>query len=143
MGNQRRARMQYAITRKQITMWARVVNALLGIWLMVAPEVLGYGGIAASNHRIVGPIAASFAVVAIWEATRPLRWVNLALGLWLVVSPLVLGGAAAASITSLVVGVLLWTMALARGRVTQQFGGGWSALWRSADGRQQDDAGCS
>jgi hypothetical protein len=117
-------------------MWARVISAILGIWLMAAPAVLGYDGLAATSHRIVGPIAASLAVIAIWEVTRPLRWGNLLLGLWLIVSPLVLGGGSSVVISSLIVGVLLSTCALMPGSVKHQFGGGWSALWR-ADASEQ------
>ena len=68
-------------------MWPRIVNIALGLWLMVAPSVLDYGDPAAANDRIVGPIAAALAVIAVWEATRPLRWVNVVLGLWLVIAP--------------------------------------------------------
>jgi hypothetical protein len=118
-------------------MWARIINALLGIWLMAAPAVLDYGGLAATNHRIVGPIAASLAIIAIWEIARPLRWANLPLGLWLIVSPLALGGASVAAITSLLSGVALALLALVRGKVEQQVGGGWSALWRVDEQERQ------
>ncbi len=115
-------------------MWARLINAALGVWLMAAPAVLGYDGVASTNHRIVGPIVAAFAIIAIWEVTRALRWINAALGAWLVVAPLVLGYPALdVLINSLVVGLLIVTMATVRGKLTQQFGGGWSALWRSDD----------
>lgn len=115
-------------------MWARLINTALGIWLMAAPAVLGYGGVASTNHRIVGPIVAAFAVIAIWEVTRSLRWINVPLGAWLVVAPLVLGYPALdALINGLVVGLLIVAMATVRGNITQQFGGGWSVLWRSDD----------
>ncbi len=121
-------------------MWARIINTFLGIWLMAAPAILGYGGPAATNHRIVGPIAATFAVVAIWEVTRPLRWVNLGLGLWLIVSPLVLGYGSTAAINSLAAGVALALLALVRGKIARQFGGGWSALWRADDEQQTSNS---
>jgi hypothetical protein len=52
-------------------MWAQCLNAMLGIWLMAAPTILGYGGPARTNHQIVGPLAVSCAVIALWEVTRP------------------------------------------------------------------------
>jgi hypothetical protein len=45
----------------------RLVTVLCGIWLMLSPAVLGYGGAAENNDRLIGPIVASFAFVAIWE----------------------------------------------------------------------------
>lgn len=115
-------------------MWARLINITLGIWLMAAPAVLGYGGVASINDRIIGPTVAAFAVIAISEVTRPLRWMNVPLGAWLAVAPMALGYPALdALINSIVVGVLIAATAMIRGDVTAQFGGGWSALWRSDD----------
>lgn len=113
-------------------MWARLVNAAAGIWLMAAPAVLGYGGAAASNDRIIGPLASTFAIIAIWEVVRAVRRANLALGLWLIAAPWVLGGyPTAALINSMAAGVLLIAFSLIRGSIRQAYGGGWPALWRS------------
>jgi hypothetical protein len=111
-------------------MWAQVLSALLGVWLMVAPAVLGYPGPAHINDRIIGPIVASIAAIAAWEATRPLGRANLVLGLWLVIAPWVLGYGSMALLNSTLVGVLLVVFALVPGRVRHRFGGGWSSLWR-------------
>lgn len=110
-------------------MWARLLNAALGIWLMAAPAVLGYGGPAANVDRIVGPVAASFAIIAIWEATRPVRHVNLLLGAWLLLAPWVLGYPTTATVNSLVVGAALIALSRVRGKVEDRFGGGWSRVW--------------
>ena len=64
-------------------MWAQVVNAALGIWLMVAPAVLGYGAPAQANDRIIGPVVATFAIVSWWEATRSVRFWQLPFAAWL------------------------------------------------------------
>ena len=76
-------------------------------------------------------MAASFAAVALWEATRSLRWVNLALGLWLLAAPWALDSGWTALANSTVVGVLLMSLSLVRGRLRHRFGGGWASLWRS------------
>ena len=111
-------------------MWARLLNTALGLWLMAAPAVLGYGDPAQINDRIAGPLAVACAVVAIWEATRPLRRGNLAIGFWLLLAPWILGyGAAVPTVNSLVVGALLLALALVKGRVENRFGGGGSVLW--------------
>lgn len=112
-------------------MWAQIISAALGIWLMASPSILNYtGGAAAIDHRIVGPLVVSFAVIAWWEITRPARWVNLPLGLWLIISPLVFRFDDTESINSIVVGVLVALLTLVRGTYrTERFGGGWLSLW--------------
>ncbi|MDQ4133114.1 MAG: hypothetical protein M3179_07905 [Actinomycetota bacterium] len=38
----------------------------------------GYAGSAAGDlHRVIGPLATSFALIACWEATRAVRWPDL------------------------------------------------------------------
>ena len=112
-------------------MWARIVNTVLGLWLMAAPAVLSYGDPAQFNDRIAGPLAVTCAFVAIWEATRPLRRVNLVIGAWLLLAPWVLGyGATAPIVNSLVVGVVMIACSLVKGTVEKSYGGGWSMLWR-------------
>lgn len=111
-------------------MWAQVINAALGIWLVVAPAVLGYGAPARTNDRIFGPVIATFAVIACWEATRPVgRW-NVPLGVWLLLAPWVLDySVTAAIVNSLAVGALVTGLGFVRGTVTGRYGGGWSVLW--------------
>ncbi len=113
-------------------MWAQVVNALLGVWLMVAPFLIGYGSPAEVNDRIVGPLVAACAVISWWEVTRPVRWANFPLGLWLIVSPWVLGyDQPSIWLHSFAVGTAVALLAAVRGQVTGRYGGGWSVLWRS------------
>lgn len=112
-------------------MWAQIINAALGIWLMAAPGILHYGTPAAANDRIIGPVAATFAIIAWWEVTRGARWANLPLGLWLVAAPWWLGYAeGVATANNLTVGVLLLGFSFVKGKIQKQYGGGWSALWK-------------
>lgn len=97
---------------------------------MAAPAVLGYGGAASATHRLIGPIAAGLAFIAVWGHLRPLRWANLPLGGMLLVVPWPFAFGEAATLTSLVVGLILITLALIRGPVRERFGGGWTMLWR-------------
>lgn len=110
-------------------MWPRIGNALLGVWLMIAPALLSYEYPASQNDRIVGPIAATIAVVAIAQVMRPLRWLNLAAGLWLVVAPFALDyDVTRAIMNDVLVGAAMIVLAQIRGPITDRFGGGWSAL---------------
>lgn len=112
-------------------MWAQLLSAILGVWLMAAPAVLGYGGIAAAVDRSIGPLAAGFACVAIWGATRGVRWLNLPLGIALLVMPWGFGYPSIATANSLAAGLLLGALAFVRGTVAERFGGGWSSLFGS------------
>lgn len=112
-------------------MWAQLAAALLGVWLMAAPAVLGYGGIAATNDRIVGPLVVSFGVVAASEVTRPLRWVLLPLGLWAAAAPWLLGYAdVAPTLNGVATGLAIAALAFVPGTISQRYGRGWSAVWR-------------
>jgi hypothetical protein len=122
-------------------MWAQLLGTCLGIWLMAAPAVLGYGGAARANDRVVGPLAATVAAVAISEVTRPVRWANLLTGAWLFAAPWVLGSPWAAAWNSLFVGAALAALALAGGTVKGRYGGGWSAVWRPTRDRPGGTAG--
>lgn len=111
-------------------MWARLINAGLGVWLMAAPGVLGYGPPLSINDHLVGPLIVASATVAVWAVLRPLRRVNLVLGLWLLVAPWALSAGWPAVLNTPAVGAIVAGLSLVRGRVTTPFAGGWSVLWR-------------
>lgn len=113
-------------------MWSHILVTLLGVWLMAAPAILGYNNPARNNDYIIGPLVASFAMIAWWQFMRPLRWLNVLLGAWLLLAPWVLGyGTSKAGINSMLAGVLITALSLIRGKVDKPFGGGWSSLWSS------------
>jgi hypothetical protein len=109
-------------------MWAQVVNALVGIWLMVSPSVLGYGDPARTNDWIVGPMAASLGVIAVSQVTRGLRWGVLPLGVWQLLAPWLLGFGTTATVDATLTGVILIACSLLGGQVDARFGGGWRSL---------------
>lgn len=112
-------------------MWARIINTLLGLWLMIAPGILNYPKSAADSGHIAGPIIITFSVVAIWEATRGVRKWNIPVGIWLLVAPWILGyGTTVAIISDMSVGVLVLILSSIKGEVKKGYGGGWSALWK-------------
>ena len=119
--------MATAIQRMRETVqWTSGINLVVGLWLIVAPFLLGYDEIQAAlwNDILVGLIVAAFAVARV---ARPLMnpslsWINALLGLWLVVAPFVLayagqveafavegaiGGAQTAMWNDIIVGVII------------------------------------
>jgi hypothetical protein len=110
-------------------MWAQIINALFGIWLMASPNVFGYTGSARINDVTVGPLAVTFAIIAIWEVTRVVGRANVALGVWLIVAPWVLDyGSVIPMINQFVVGVTMIALAMTRARTRSELGGGWRSL---------------
>lgn len=111
------------------TLVPRLVAMAAGVWLVFAPAVLDYGGRAAANDRVIGPMVVSLSLVATWELGRALRWLTLPLGMWMVVAPVMLWYAdLPTSVNSVVCGLVVTAMAPLGGNVSGSFGGGWRAL---------------
>lgn len=111
---------------------AAAAGFILGVWLMAAPAVLDYSGLAATIDRIVGPTAAAAAWIAGAEVTRSVRWVNVALGSWTIVSALLLDRSTTEAVHALVTGALLIvTSLLMTGFQQDRFAGGWRSLFDS------------
>lgn len=110
-------------------MVTQLIVALFGLWLMSAPDLLVYGGSARLNDYIVGPLVVSFAVVAMAETTRSLRWVNVALGMWLFLAPLFLRYDLTVAIHSVLLGILIAGLSVVRAPIRERVGGGWAVLW--------------
>ncbi len=112
--------------------WAQIMNALLGIWLMASPARLGYRGTGRINDLIVGPVAATFAIIALWEVTRIVGKANVALGVWLIIAAWVLGYESTIPvINEFVIGVAMVAFAMTRGKARDKFGGGWRSLTKA------------
>jgi hypothetical protein len=107
-----------------------LLPALAGIWLMMSPAVLEYADPGRANDRIIGPIVASLATIALWEVCRPLRWVNVVFGGWLLVVPWLLAYPPSGHWNSLATGAVVLGLSLVKGKRTHEFGGGWSSLWK-------------
>lgn len=107
---------------------ARLASVAVGIWLMAAPAVLGFGGAAADAHRLLGPVGASSAFVAIWPFVDTVKWLTVPVGGLLVLAPL-LGFPAAAAVSSVVSGLAFIALAWAGGAPPDEYGGGWRVVW--------------
>jgi hypothetical protein len=128
---------------RETVQWTSGVNVVAGLWLIIAPFVLGYHQIQAAlwNDALVGIVVAALAVARL---ARPLMnpslsWIDAVLGLWLILAPFVLGyggaveaealaiegpvgGVQAAMWNDIIVGVIIlvlgaWSALGTRGRV--------------------------
>ena len=103
--------------------WNLVLCAVLGVWLMAAPAVLGSAGAAAANDQLVGALVITFAVIGFGEAARGARWINVPLGAWLLVAPWVLSGVSPSALWSdMVIGAAVILLSWRRGSVKGRFG---------------------
>lgn len=96
---------------------------MLGVWLMAAPAVLGYGAAAATSDRVAGPIIASVSLVAASAIARGLRWLNLLPAAWL------LGFPTDALVSSVAVGGVVALLTPLGRADPDRYGGGWRALF--------------
>jgi len=114
--------------------WQDVVNAVLGLWLLASPWVIGYddGSTAMWNGVVSGVLLAALALGAVFIPRAWEEWAQGAIGAWLIASPWALGFASreapmlnAMWVGIAVVALALWTLladkeesAAARGRET-------------------------
>lgn len=107
--------------------WQDRANAVLGVWLIVAPFALGFQSdwVALANTAIVGLLLLATALGAIFVPRAWEDWTETALGLWLAVSPWILGFATpSARVNAVVSGLVILTLAL---WALQDYGAGDSA----------------
>ncbi len=118
---------------------ARLATVAIGIWLEAASAVLSYGSPASDIDRLLGPIAAGAAFIALWDVVHMLRWVTIPAGVLLVLAP-VLGYPAVATVNSIACGVAITALGFLGPAPDAHFGGSWSVIWR---GRQRHPADAS
>ena len=96
--------------------WQDVVNAVLGLWVIISPWVLGFDGssMAMSNAVIVGVLLVATALGAAFVPRAWEEWTEAGIGLWLVVSPWILGfsGNRNAMLSTVIAGVIVVALAL-------------------------------
>jgi hypothetical protein len=68
--------------------WARVLNVVLGAWLVVSDLVWRHGEAASTNTWICGLLVIAFALWALWMPR--MRYWNTLLGAWLIFAAFVL-----------------------------------------------------
>ena len=112
-------------------------SAAIGVWLLAAPELYGIHGPARISLLVVGPIAASAAVIAMSAVVRLLVRVNVALGAWLLVAAFVFDHDGRWYVSALAGGLLAVLGLVPRSRA-EQFGGGWAALLRPSAQDERD-----
>ena len=103
--------------------WNLMASIGLGLWLMFAPTVLASSGTAAHADHLIGALVMTFAVMALADVGRALRFANVFFGVAIVAAPWALSGATPSSRWSdAVVGALIVLLSTRRGPVGEQYG---------------------
>ena len=103
--------------------WNLLLASVAGVWLMFAPSALGSTGAAAHSDHLVGALIVTFAVMALADVGRALRFVNVLFGGWVIAAPWLLGGATTASRWSdVIAGALVILLSLRHGPVGERYG---------------------
>ena len=117
--------------------WTLNASAAIGVFLMCTRLLFDTNGTAADNDHVIGSLVITFAVMAMGEVARPLRFANIGFGAWLIVSPWLFAGySGAAAVASVVCGALLIGLALPLGPVTGRYGA-WDRIVRAGLGVSQ------
>lgn len=98
---------------------------------MASPGLLAYNESGSNSNYIVGPIVATFAIVACWEATNVVRKFNYPCGAWLIVAPWILGyDNTSTIINDMACGISILILASLSMKIEKSYGGGWTMLWK-------------
>jgi hypothetical protein len=99
------------------------LNVLAGIWLIIAPFVLGYGGGDPYwNDIVFGAITGLIALARVAGAYRAswLSWLNALIGVWIFVSAFWLDATNAAKTNDIILGAIVFVLAIASATATDE-----------------------
>ncbi len=103
--------------------WNLMASVGIGIWLMFAPAALGSSATAAHSDHLLGALIITFAVMAMADVGRALRYVNVLFGALVIAAPWLLNGATTGSRwNDVIAGSLVILLSLRRGPVGERYG---------------------
>ena len=114
---------------KQMKHWQDPVNAVVGLWLICSPWIMGYQSemTPLANAVIVGILLIAAALGAIFVPRAWEEWTEAALGLWLAVSPwaLAFNTIQPATVTAVATGIVIMVLALWVLATDKDYAAGW------------------
>lgn len=104
--------------------WPLLAGSIIGVWLMFTRLVFDSTGAMANSDHLMGSLIITFAVMALAEVGRPLRFANIAFGIWLVVAPWLLEGVGNtwAVVNSIASGLLVILLSVPGGPIKYRYG---------------------
>jgi len=101
--------------RRSTVATVAALNLIAGIWLIIAPFVLGYGnGDPYWNDIVFGAIVAFFALIRLSGAYRAdwLSWLNALIGIWIFVSAFWLDATMTAGWNDIILGAIIFVLGM-------------------------------
>jgi uncharacterized membrane protein len=112
-----------AMVRGVAMPWNLLLSVALGVWLTLAPSVIGSAGVAAHSDNLVGALIVTAAVIALADVGRAMRLINIVFGSWVIAAPWILGGGTPGSRwNDMIAGVLVILLSVPQGRVSERYG---------------------
>ena len=112
-------------------MWSRALNIILGLWLMISPEILKMNQTTSDNNHIVGPLVITFSIISLWDINRSAVKANIVLGAWLLIALFVLDFSKTIAFCSNgACACFIIVLSSIRTRAKEKFGGGWRSLFQ-------------
>jgi len=103
--------------------WNLVVSAVLGMWMMAVPDVLGNKGLVADVDHLAGALIVVASGIAFGEPVRTMRFLIVPLGLLIAGTPFVVSEpTVAGGINDVIVGLGAAALCLPRGAIRESFG---------------------
>lgn len=103
--------------------WTIFVQLVIGIWLMMRPDLFPFSGISGDCDHLIGAMVVTVAAVATAEVTRTARLINILLGIALIIVALIFAVNLPYVLASEVVsGLLLIVVSIPRGKIVERYG---------------------
>ncbi|WP_017730885.1 vitamin K epoxide reductase family protein [Nafulsella turpanensis] len=103
--------------------WNLCLIAIIGIWIMSSPGLLGFKGTMADNNHVAGALIVTFAVISMSEVARIVRYIFILFGIWLIAAPFIFGTEQSMVMWATIIsGVLLIPLSFPRGKVEDKRG---------------------
>ena len=112
-------------------MWPGIINIILGLWLMISPEILKMNKVTSENNHIVGPLVITFTIISLWDINWKAVKANTVLGAWLLIALFILDFTKTIAFCSNgTCACFIILLSSLKRPTTGKFGGGWHSLFQ-------------
>lgn len=102
--------------------WNLALCVLIGLWLMSTRISLGHEAAMANWDHVIGALLITFAVIAMAESARMVRFLMIPVAAALLITPFVYGVGTTSTVLSLIIAVAVTALAVRRGSVKGRYG---------------------
>ena len=112
-------------------MWKGILNAFLGLWLMMSPSLFEMNEFTSNNNYIVGPLVITLSVISLWDINRKVIRANIPLAVWLLAALFILDYTKTiAFFSNGACAIFIILLSSIKRKAKGRFGGGWKSLFQ-------------